>query len=274
MLILFATFVLFPFFRSIVYSFQDWNGISNHIHWAGWSNYLRMMKDQTFARTIIFTVEYTVTTAIAFNAFGLALAVAFNSRLATSNVLRTAFFLPTVMSVVIVGYLWSFIITNIFPEIGRATGIVLLQSNWLVDPTHAFWSTVMVTVWQGIGYYIIIYLAGLQSVPVNLLEAAEMDGAGRGARFRQIVLPMIRPSATICLFLSVVNGFKSFDINYSLTMGGPYGTTQSISFQMYQDAFSKNLFSYASAEAVVFFIILSVLSLVQVSVMKRREVGA
>ncbi|KIL42480.1 ABC transporter permease [Gordoniibacillus kamchatkensis] len=274
MLILFLLFIFLPFIRSIIYSFQDWNGINSHTHWVGWKNYRNVLTDTDFARTISFTLKYVLATVIGLNVLGLILAVALNVGLKSRNLLRTAFFLPTVMGTVIIGFIWNFIITRLFPQIGELTGIGILHSSWLALPKYAFWAIIIVTVWHTLGYYMIIYLAGLQGLSHELMEAAEIDGAGRIKRFWSIVLPLIRPSITICLFLSIINGFKSFDINYSLTMGGPYGTTESISYQIFQDAFSKDLFSYASAKAVIFFLILTLFSVVQVAILKRKEVEA
>lgn len=274
MLVLFFMFIFIPFIRSILYSFQDWDGIRSEIHWVGWKNYIGLFKDSNFARTITFTLKYVAATVIAYNVLGLLLAVALNTRLKMRNFLRTAFFLPTVMGLVVVGFLWNFIIKHMFPQLGQFMGIDLLKDNWLSLPSHSFWAIIIVTVWHGLGYYMIIYLAGLQGVSSDLKEAAEIDGAGKLTLFWSIILPLIRPSITICVFLSIVHGFKSFDLNYSLTMGGPYGTTESISYQIYQDAFSSDLFSYASAKAVIFFLILALFSVTQVALMKRKEVEA
>ena len=274
MLVFFITFILLPFFRSILYSFQDWNGISSQINWVGWKNYMKVWSDTNFIRTMSFTMKYAATTVVALNVLGLLLAVALNTGLKMRNALRTAFFLPTVMGTVIIGFIWNFIIMRMFPQIGEATGLQIFKVSWLSFPQYSFWAIIIVTVWHGVGYYIIIYLAGLQGVSRELLEAAEIDGAGKLNKFWNIVIPLIRPSITICLFLSIISGFKSFDINYSLTMGGPYGTTESISLQIYQDAFSKDLFSYASAKAVVFFLILAFFSIFQVAILKRKEVEA
>jgi raffinose/stachyose/melibiose transport system permease protein len=274
MSVLFVLFIMVPFLRAILYSFQDWNGISSDIHWIGWKNYVNVFKDTAFAHTISFSLKYVIATVVLFNLIGLLLALVLNLGLKTRKLLRTAFFLPTVLGTVVVGFLWNFIINHLFPQIGDLTGIPLFNESWMTSPKIAFWAIVMVTVWQGVGYYMIIYLAGLQGVPSELFEAAEIDGAGRWTRFWSIILPLLRPSITICLFFSLVSGFKSFDLNYSLTMGGPFGTTESISYQIYQDAFSKDLFSYASAKAVVFFLVLATFTIVQVTIMKRKEVEA
>ncbi|MCZ8514461.1 sugar ABC transporter permease [Paenibacillus filicis] len=270
--IFFTMVILVPFVRAILFSFQDWNGISSNIRWAGWSNYQKLVSDTGFLKSFSFTLRYVAVTAILLNVFGLLLALVLNMALKTRNVLRTAFFLPYVIGPVIIGFIWQFIITRLFGEIGKATGLLLFQKNWLSLPDYAFWSLVIVTVWHSAGYFMVIYLAALQGVPKDMLEAAEMDGAGRLSRFWHVVLPLIRPAMTINLFLAISNGFKGFDLNFALTKGGPFGSTESIAYHIYLDAFTKNLFTYASAKAVIFFLVLASVTLVQVAVMKRREV--
>lgn len=270
--VFFALIILVPFLRAIVFSFQDWNGISTVIRWIGLDNYRALLKDAGFYRSFAFTLKYVVVTTILVNLAGLALAVALNTALKTRNLLRTSFFLPHVIGSIIIGFIWQFIITQLFADIGRVTHWPLFMKNWLSLPGHAFWSLVMVTIWHSAGYYMVIYIASLQGVPKDLLEAASIDGAGSFKRFTRVVLPLIRPAMTINLFLAISNGFKAFDLNFALTKGGPFGTTESLALHIYLDAFTKNLFTYASAKAVVFFIVLASVTLVQVSLMKRREV--
>ncbi|KIL41288.1 ABC transporter permease [Gordoniibacillus kamchatkensis] len=271
-LLFFALIILTPFLRAILYSLQDWNGISSHIRWAGLDNYRKIMSDGPFFKSLWFTVKYVVATTILVNAIGLMLALLLNLGLKTQNVLRTAFFLPYVIGTIIIGFIWQFIITQLFKEIGAGTGWALFAKNWLSIPGYAFWSLVIVAVWHSAGYFMVIYLAALQGVPKDMLEAAEIDGAGRWKQLWHIVLPLIRPAMTINLFLAISNGFKGFDLNFALTKGGPFGSTESLALHIYLDAFTKNLFTYASAKAVLFFVVLSAVTLVQVAVMKRREV--
>jgi len=268
----FTLIILVPFVRAIVFSFQDWNGISSHIRWAGWSNYAKLVQDTGFMKSFAFTAKFVVVTTALLNLFGLLLALVLNMALKSRNVLRTAFFLPYVIGPVIIGFIWQFIITQLFGEIGAATGWTLFMKNWLSLPSYAFWSLVLVTVWHSVGYFMIIYLAALQGVPKDMLEAAEIDGASKWKQLWHVVLPLIRPAMTINLFLAISNGFKGFDLNFALTRGGPFGATESLALHIYLDAFTKNLFTYASAKAVVFFLVLASVTLVQVAVMKRREV--
>ncbi|MDQ0087410.1 raffinose/stachyose/melibiose transport system permease protein [Paenibacillus anaericanus] len=271
-IIFFALIILIPFLKAIIFSFQDWDGISSNIAWIGWGNYERLLHDESFWNSFKFTVKYVLATTVFLNVFGLVLALGLNRAIKGRNLLRTIFFLPYVMGSVIVGFIWQFIITNLFNEIGVSTGWTLFQKNWLSLPDYAFWSIVMVAVWQSVGYFMIIYLSALQGVSKDLVEASEIDGAGYWSRMRNVVFPLIRPAITINLFLAIANGFKGFDLNYSLTGGGPFGTTQSLAYHIYTEGFGRNLFTYASAKAVIFFLILATVTIVQSAVLKRREV--
>ncbi|WP_309122541.1 sugar ABC transporter permease [Paenibacillus sp.] len=271
-LIFFTLIIVVPFLRAILFSFQDWNGISPVIGWAGWDNYRNIIHDGGFYRSFAFTAKYVIATTILLNVFAFLLAMLLNMPLKSRNVLRTAFFMPYVIGSVIIGFIWQFIITQLFPDIGEATQWSLFLKNWLSLPDYAFWALVLVTVWHSVGYYMIVYLAALQGVPSDLLEAAEIDGAGRWRQLYNVIFPLIRPAMTINLFLAISNGFKAFDLNFALTEGGPFGTTESIALHIYLDAFTKNLFTYGAAKAVLFFFILATISIVQVGTMKRREV--
>jgi len=271
-ILFFVLIVLVPFLRAILFSFQDWNGISSNIKWVGWRNYGNILHDMAFYKSFLYTIKYVLISTVLLNVLGFLLAFVLNMSLKTRNLLRTAFFLPYVIGPVIIGFIWQFIISQLLPEIGKALGWPLLEQNWLSLPTYAFWSLIIVTVWHSVGYFMIIYLAALQGVPSDILEAAEIDGAGRLERLWHVVLPLIRPAMTINLFLAISNGFKAFDLNFALTRGGPFGSTESLALHIYLDAFSKNLFTYASAKAVIFFLLLAGVTMVQVAIMKRKEV--
>lgn len=271
-ILFFTLIILIPFLRAIIFSFQEWDGISSNISWIGWRNYQNLFHDASFWRSFTFTAKYVVATTILLNVFGLLLALGLNRAIKFRNLLRTVYFLPYVMGSVIVGFIWKFIITNQFSQIGAATGWAIFQKNWLSLPDYAFWSIVMVAVWQSVGYFMIIYLSALQGVPKDLVEASEIDGAGYWSRMRNVVFPLIRPAITINLFLAIANGFKGFDLNYSLTGGGPFGTTQSLAYHIYTEGFGRNMFTHASSKSVIFFLILATVTIVQSLVLKRREV--
>lgn len=270
--LLFVSFILIPLIMALRYSLFDWNGISKTYNFVGLSNYVNVFSEKAFIESIGFSFLYTLIITIILNLSGLLIALALNSKLKFRTALRGAYFLPMVISAVVVGYIWNMIIVRFFPYIGDLTGIELLTKSWFSYPNTAFVSLVIAATWQSFGYFMMVYLAGLQSVPTELMEAAEIDGAGAMKKFFRITLPMIKPSITICIFLGLISGLKSFDLNYSLTGGGPFGSTTSMALQIYLDAFKRDLLSYASAKAIIFSIIFAVISFTQVALMKKGEV--
>lgn len=265
-------FIFVPLIIGIYYSFRDWNGISISSHFIGVKNYVNALTDKGFLGTIGFTLKYAFVMVAGYNILGLTLAMFLNMNLKLKGILRAVYFMPIVIGTATVGYLWNFIIGTFLPFLGKTFGMGIFEKNWLAYPSTAFLSLVIVSLWQGTGYYMIIYLAGLQGVPSDILKAAEIDGAGFKARLFKIILPLIRPSITICLFLSIVNSLKAFDLNYSLTNGGPYGTTKTIAYQIFLDAFNADQLSYASAKAVIFSIVIGIVAIIQVKMTRKKEV--
>ncbi|MDF2960322.1 MAG: binding-protein-dependent transport system inner rane protein [Paenibacillus sp.] len=268
----FLLIILLPFVKAVIFSFQDWNGISSKINWMGWGNYQRIFEDTVFIKSFFFTLKFVIVGMILVNLVGFVLALVLNMDLKSRNLLRTVFFMPKVIGALIIGFIWQFIFTQVFPQVAVYTGWDLFAKNWLSLPNYAFWSLVLVNVWHYAGYLMVIYLAALQGIPKDMMEAAEIDGATRLERLWYVILPLIRPAVTVCVFLAVSHGFKAFDLNFSLTKGGPFGSTESMALLIYSEGFSRNNYTYASAEAVVFFLILVSVTVVQVFVMKRREV--
>ena len=270
--ILIAIFVYFPLSLALYYSTRDWNGISVEHHFVGLKNYINVFKEKAFITSFGGTFKYMLVCMIIVNLLAFLLALALNSRIHFRTFFRGVYFMPMVISSVVVGYLWNVIIARLFPMIGEMTGWGLFVKKWLAYPDTAFAAVVLGTVWQTFGYQMMIYLTGLQGIPNELLEAASIDGADSFKRLTQITLPLLRPTFTICIFLSLVNGLKAFDMVYSLTSGGPYGTTTYIALQIYLDAFKRDMLSYASAKAIIFCIIIAAISFLQVALMKRKEV--
>lgn len=272
--ILFITFIIVPLVLAFYYSLHDWNGISVSFHFIGWQNYAKVFSEAAFLKSFGFTFSFMLVSAVLLNLFGLVTALALNANLKLRTVLRGAYFMPMVISAVVVGYLWNTIIVRFFPYLGEVTGSALLQKNWFSYQDTAFASLIIATLWQSFGYYMLLYLTGLQSVPSELLEAAAIDGANGYQRFFKVTVPMIRPTFTTCVFLGIINGLKAFDLTYSLTAGGPFGGTTSIALQIYLDAYKRDLLSYASAKAIIFCVIIVLVSFSQVALMKRKEVEA
>jgi raffinose/stachyose/melibiose transport system permease protein len=212
-----------------------------------------------------FTLFFVFFNVIFSNLLAFILALILDTKMKTRNILRSIFFLPNVLSLIIVAFIWSFVFRLILPAI---TGI----SVWLGSPDLAPYAVLMVTIWQGCGYLMVIYLAGLQTIPMDILEVAEIDGANWRQRLLNVTIPLLMPAITICLFYSLSNSFKCFDVLLALTSGGPGYVTTPIVLDIYFNAFNNNLFGYATAKAVLLCLIIIIITGIQLFIMKRREV--
>lgn len=262
-----------PFFMSMYYSLTDWNGISKTVNFIGPDNFkLIFQGDLGFTSASWFTVKFSILFIILSNVLALIIAVLLDQKLKTSSLLRAAFFVPYILSLIIVGFIWKFIFSQGFMSLADSTGWPVFGWSWLGTPKLAFISVLAVSVWQSIGFYIVIYLAGLQSVPADLLEAARVDGAGAFRRFFNVVLPLLAPSVTIAVFMSLTNSIKVFDVILSLTGGGPGGSTYSVSYDIYRETFQNNMFGYGTAKALVLFVVVLLITVLQLTYFKRKEV--
>ncbi|MED3652027.1 sugar ABC transporter permease [Heyndrickxia sporothermodurans] len=269
-LIALAIVVILPLIYGVYYSFTNWNGIETP-QFIGFENYINLFKDQEFLDSLWFTVKFTVVSVFLINFFGLALALIVTQKMKTSNLLRTIFFMPNLIGGLILGFIWQFIFLKVFSSIGDLLGIESLQ-GWLSTSTTGFWALAILMSWQMAGYIMVIYISYLESVPQELLEAAEIDGANSFQRFMHITFPLVAPAFTVSLFLTLSNSFKLYDQNLSLTGGGPFHSTQMVAMEIYKTAFTENAMAYAQSKAVIFFIIVAAISLTQVYVNKKREV--
>ena len=268
-------FVEIPFFMSIVYSFTKWNGLDKAVKFIGIANYTELLTtDPGLGSAMIFTLFFTVLAVAATNVVALLFAVILDMNIRGKNVLRAAFYIPNIISLIIIGYVWRFIFSRGFDSFGALTHLGIFQLSWLGDPHLTFVSVVFVTVWQSIGFYMVIYIAGLQTVPQEQLEAAVIDGAAPATRFFRITLPLILPSVTVAIFYSLSNALKTFDVIFSLTFGGPGTATTSIALDIYKTAFSDSRFGYGSAKSVVLFLLVLSVTVLQLTAFKRREVQA
>lgn len=261
-----------PFAMGMSYSFTDWNGIDAKPVWTGLHNFTAILSDVNFRQAYWFTAKFTLLFIVLVNVLAILLAVVLDQKMKTAAVLRAAFFVPYILSLVIVGFIWKFIFMQGFDSLASATGWGIFKISWLGEPGPAFFSVLAVSIWQSIGFYIVIYIAGLQSVPSDLLEAATVDGAGPFRRFFSITLPMLAPSITISVFMALTNSIKVFDVILSLTGGGPGGTTYSAAFDIYRETFQNNMYGYGTAKALVLFLVVLVITVVQLTYFKRREV--
>ncbi|WP_409345317.1 carbohydrate ABC transporter permease [Paenibacillus sp. MBLB4367] len=271
----FAIVVVIPFLMSIYYSFTEWNGVSSQIKWVGLANFKQLLfHDPDFGKAFWFTIRFSVAEVALTNVTGFLLALLLTKALKSRNILRTVFFLPNVIGGLLLGFIWQFIFVKGFATLGQLTGIGFFELPWLGDAPTAFWGIVIVSVWQGAGYLMVIYIAALTNVPKELLEAARIDGASRLQMLRSITIPLIMPAVTVCMFLTISWAFKMFDLNLSLTKGGPFNSTESVALNIYQEAFRNNRYGLGTAKAVIFFIVVALITIIQVRYTKGKEVEA
>lgn len=273
LLVVFITVVIIPFFVGIYYSFFQWDGIpTNPKIFVGIENYTTIFGDKRFMDSAWNTIVFTIMAIISVNLFGLSFALLVTSKLKTAKAARTLFFMPNLIGGLILGYIWKFIFSDGFKVIGESTGMKGIFFNWLLDPNYALYATVIVFTWQMAGYMMIIYLAGLQAISGEVLEAAKVDGANGWQKLMKITFPLLMPSFTICLFLSLASAFRIFDVNLSLTGGGPANATEMFAMNIYTEFFGYNNYGLGQAKAIVFFLIVAAITLTQVYITKKREV--
>lgn len=274
-LLFFLVIQIIPFSMGIYYSFTSWNGVSSVVEWVGFENYAKIFKnDQNFINSFLFTTKFMFASVIISNLIGFGLALLLNAALKTKNMLRTVFFIPNVIGGLLLGFIWQFIFVKGFAAIGNLTDLSVFKLPWLGDETTAFWAIVIVFAWQISGYMMVIYIAALQGVDQNLLEAARMDGASNWTLLTKIIIPLILPAFTICFFLTISMAFKIFDLNISLTGGGPFNSTQSVAINIYQEAFQNNRYGLGTAKSILFFLVVAIFTTIQVMITKKREVEA
>ena len=273
---LICIFVMFyiPFVMGAGYSFTQWNGISQQPKFIGLDNYKAIFGGGSgFFSTIGFTIGYTALFILFSNVIALILAVALTKKFHLANVFLGVFFIPYIMSMTIVGFIWKFIFTSGFKKFFEVTGWGFWNLSWLGNPSMAFWSVTIVGIWQSLGFYIVLYIAGLQAVPKEIIEAAYVDGASRRQTFFKVTVPLLGPSMTTCVFMSLTNGLKVFDIILALTKGGPGQSTYSATLSIYNEAFTRNNYGLGSAQAILYFVFVLVITQLTLKMMSRKEVA-
>ncbi|MBK0347771.1 sugar ABC transporter permease [Aerococcaceae bacterium zg-ZJ1578] len=262
-------FLLIPLTMGMYYSFTDWNGLFNK--WIGFKNYTNLLSDSTFKESLLFTFKFTFFASAIVNMVAISLALLVTRKKSKLNTLfRTFFFMPNLIGGIILGFIWQFIFIRAFSAIAHATGIQLFE-GWLSNANTGFWGLIILFVWQMAGYMMVIYISFLNNIPDEVIEAANIDGANGWTKFWKIKVPMIMPAFTICLFLTLSNAFKIYDQNLALTNGGPYNSTQMVSMNIYNEAFQMRNMGYAQAKALVFLIIIILVSAIQLKITSSKE---
>ena len=261
---LIAFFIAFiiPFVMGLYLSFCDFTTVTNAT-FVGVSNYVTAFTNADFLNALWFTVKFAVVAVITINVCGFGLALLLTQKIKGTNVFRTIFFMPNLIGGIVLGYIWQTMINGVLSKFGV---------TMLIDPSYGYWGLIILMNWQLIGYIMVIYIAGLQNVSPDLIEAAKIDGATPAQILRKITIPMVMPSITICLFLTIANSFKMFDQNLALTGGGPSKKTTMLALDIYETFYGRNGFEgVGQAKAVVFFVIVTGIAMAQLMFTRRKE---
>lgn len=266
-----VAFILIPVVVAGRLSLTDWDGFSDSYKSLGLDNYVQLFHDPGVANAAYVTLVIAVVGTLACNVLGLGLAVMLNGKGRAKAVLRGLFFYPHVLGAVIIGFLWSAILSSEGAVNTLLTAAHRSKIPFLSDPQWALAAVVFVVVWSTFGVNVVLYLAGLQTIPESLLEAARIDGASRWQTFRQVVLPMLAPSVTINVVLVLVQLLRVYDLVLAMTDGGPAGHTQTYAYLVLSESFLNGKIGYASAQSIVLMIVITVLAVVIVALRQRSE---
>lgn len=262
-LIAFSFAFIIPFVMGVYLSFCKFKTITN-AQFVGVDNYIKIFADKDFVNAFGFTLKFSVVSIVTINVFAFILALALTRKIKGTNLFRTVFFMPNLIGGIILGYIWQQMINAV---------LLKYETTLVANPTYGFWGLIILMNWQMIGYMMIIYVAGLQNVPTDLIEAAEIDGATSLQTLFKVKIPMVMPSITICLFLTVSNSFKLFDQNLALTAGAPSKKTAMLALDIYNTFYGRSGFEgVGQAKAVLFFIVVAVIALGQLVLTRRKEV--
>ena len=262
-LIAFSFAFIIPFVMGVYLSFCKFKTITN-AQFVGLGNYIKIFADKDFVNAFGFTLKFSVVSIVTINVFAFILALALTRKIKGTNLFRTVFFMPNLIGGIILGYIWQQMINAV---------LLKYETTLVANPTYGLWGLIILMNWQMIGYMMIIYVAGLQNVPTDLIEAAEIDGATSLQTLFKVKIPMVMPSITICLFLTVSNSFKLFDQNLALTAGAPSKKTAMLALDIYNTFYGRSGFEgVGQAKAVLFFIVVAVIALGQLVLTRRKEV--
>jgi len=262
-LLAFTIAFIVPFIMGIVLSFSRFTTMAD-VQWVGFSNYIRSFSNPDFLNALGFSAMFTVVSVVIINVAAFFLALLLTRGYRGTNAFRTMIFMPNLIGGIVLGYIWQFIINGFLSVFGVTI---------TVDPKYGFWGLVLLSNWQFIGYMMIIFIAGIQNIPTEILEAAKIDGAGRFTTLRKIIVPLVMPSITITLFMTITNSFKMFDQNLALTAGLPGKQTAMLALDIFNTFYNRAGWEgVGQAKAVMFFIMVVIISLVQISITRRKEI--
>ncbi|MGN1479406.1 MAG: carbohydrate ABC transporter permease [Acutalibacteraceae bacterium] len=252
-----------PFILGVVLSFTEFTTILD-ARWTGLQNYIRAFENNDFKNALFFTLKFTAVSVVTVNIISFILASLLTKGLKGTNLFRTVYFMPNLIGGIVLGYIWQLIINGVL----SFAGVTITY-----DPKYGFWGLVILMNWQLIGYMMVVYIAGLQNIPGELLDAAKVDGAGSFQVLKNVTLPLVMPSVTICMFLTITNSFKLFDQNLALTAGAPSKKTAMLALDIYNTFYGKTGWEgVGQAKAVIFFLLVAVIAFMQLAMTRKKEV--
>ncbi len=272
--LIFCAVVIVPFIYGFYLTLTDWDGVNKTKHIIGFANYLSVFQDGAFWTSMLLTLKYVFLSVFLVNAVAFLIAYVLTNGLKGQNFFRTGFFTPNLIGGVVLGFIWQFVFSRVVVDMGKTMNWEIFSKSWLSDADKAFFTIVIVTVWQLSGYMMLIYIAGFTGLSTDVLEAASIDGATGFQRMRRIILPLMVPSFVICLFLTLSRAFMVYDVNLTLTGGEPYGSTRLVAMYVYDKAFTSRNYGVGQAEALLLFVVVACISGIQIYVGKKKEVEA
>lgn len=270
--VLYCIFFIYPIVIGIMYSFTDWNGLAKDFKFVGLANYIEAFSNSRFQNAVKFNIKFTILAVILIVGISLILALIFNSDIRFKSFFRGIFFFPAVLGMLVVGLIFNEIFYRVVPVIGQALNISWLSTNILASKSTAMYGVLIVHVWMAVAMATVMLLAGLQSTPMELYEAAELDGANKWQRFKFITMPFLLPVLSVVVILQIKSGLTVYDIIVALTNGGPGGATESLAMLIYNHGFKEVKFSYAIAEAIILTIVICTISFIQTSISNKKKV--
>ena len=270
--IAYCVFLIFPILMGIYYSFMDWNGISKGYNFIGFANYAKLLTDKKFGEALLFNFRYTIMLIVGVVVISVVLALLLNKEFKGRSFFRTLYFLPAVLSMITVSLVFKQVFFYVLPAIGKALGIEALSTNILASKQNAIYGVLFVHLWQGVALPTLLFLAGLQTIPTELYEAAAIDGANGWQQFKHITVAYLIPTLSVVLVLLVKQGLMVFDYVKSMTAGGPGTATQTIALLIYNNGFERNRYSYSIAQAIATGVIIALISAIQIQASNRKKV--
>ncbi|HHW47134.1 MAG TPA: sugar ABC transporter permease [Clostridiaceae bacterium] len=274
-LLIVSLFFIIPVIGGFIYSLTDWNGLDKTINFIGLENYKNLiLNNKRFYSALTHTLIFSFSITILQNCFGLILALVMDKNFKGRNFFRAVYYLPSVLSALVVSYAWSFILNPTMGALNvlfKKIGLNFLVQDWLGDAKLALFSIIFVVVWQYAGYSMVIYIAGLQNIPLEMYEASSIDGVNAWQKFRYITFPLLAPAFTINILLTMISTLKTFDHIFVMTKGGPGYATEVISTLLYRESFTNNNMGYGSAISVILFALITSVSLITLKYLRRRE---